>query len=183
MATVDEMLDDILRHEGGLSNHANDRGSWTKFGVTIGALSRWLGRAATVDEIKGLTVETAREIFETTYYRAPRIDSLPERIQPVLFDISVNSGPRRAIKMLQRVCQEAGYSPNGIDGVVGPGTRKAAVAADEAMGDWLVAAICQERQDFYDAIVENDPSQQVFAKGWRNRAMAFWPSSVESMVA
>ncbi|MGI9501561.1 MAG: glycoside hydrolase family 108 protein [Geminicoccaceae bacterium] len=180
--SVDAMIDDILRREGGFVNHKSDRGGPTNYGVTIKTLSRYLGRAATVDEVKGLSIDLAREIYETAYYREPRIDALPDRVQPFLFDAAINHGPRRAIKFLQSVCLASGFDPNGVDGIAGPGTRAAAVAADQAMGDWLVAALAEERRMFYRLIVERDPSQRVFLAGWMNRVAEFDTDS-ESMVA
>ncbi|MGI9492917.1 MAG: glycoside hydrolase family 108 protein [Geminicoccaceae bacterium] len=171
--SVDAMIDDILRREGGFVDHPADRGGATNFGITIKTLSRYLGRAVTVSEVRGLSVDLAREIYRRSYYIEPRIDALPDRIQPFLFDAAINHGPRRAIKFLQAVCQDCGFGPNGIDGIAGPNTRRAAEAADQAMGDWLLAALAEERRLFYRLIVERDSSQKVFLAGWMNRVDEF----------
>ena len=42
----------ILKHEGGYVNHKADKGGPTNFGVTIGTYSKWLGREATIAEVK-----------------------------------------------------------------------------------------------------------------------------------
>jgi hypothetical protein len=41
------------------------------------------------------------------------------------------------------------------------------------MKDWLLAALVEERRNFYHAIVERDPSQAVFLDGWLARLHEF----------
>lgn len=174
METVDEMIDQILVREGGYVDHPDDRGGPTKFGITQKTLSLYYGRAATVSEVKQLSVEVAREIYERNYYLGPSLNTLPPRIQPFLFDSAVNHGARRAIRFLQSVCNQAGYTPRlSEDGAVGPNTRRAANWAEREMGEVLLKALIEERRNFYRVIVEARPSQQVFFRGWMNRVDEF----------
>lgn len=174
MKTVEEMIDDILRREGGYVNHPSDRGGPTKFGITQKTLSAYIGRAAMINEVKALTEAVAREIYERNYYVAPRIDRLPESIQPFIFDCTVNHGPRRAIKFVQSVCNQAGCSPRlSVDGAMGPKTRSAAEWAEMEMGDLFLAALLEERRNFYRLIVAARPSQQAFLTGWMKRVEEF----------
>ena len=174
--TVDEMISEILRREGGYVNHKADRGGPTNMGVTQATLSGWLGRDASIEDVKALDEATAREIYERNYLSGPRIDTLPSRIVPFTFDASINHGPRSAIKMVQRVCNEAGFGPGDVDGAVGPQTRRMAEQADEAMGDFFLAALVEERRNVYRKIVASNPSQQVFLNGWMNRVAEFEPN-------
>lgn len=171
--SLEEMIDDVLRREGGFVDHPADRGGPTKYGITQATLSAHLGRTATVAEVRRLTRDVARGIYRRDYFAAPRIDQLPERVQPLLFDSAVNHGPSRAIRFLQRVCNDAGFGTIVEDGAVGPATRAAAAAADRAMQDWLTAAVAEERRLFYHQIVEADPGQRVFLAGWLNRLAEF----------
>jgi hypothetical protein len=41
------------------------------------------------------------------------------------------------------------------------------------MGDWFLAALVEERRNFYLALVESDPGQRVFLNGWLNRLAEF----------
>lgn len=43
MKTVDEMIDAIIRREGGYVNHPADRGGPTRYGITMATLSEELG--------------------------------------------------------------------------------------------------------------------------------------------
>jgi len=56
---------------------------------------------------------------------------------------------------------------------MGPNTLKGAKWAQEAMGDYFLRALIEERRNFYYTIVEANPSQQVFLKGWLNRVNEF----------
>lgn len=163
----------VIQNEGGYTNHSADRGGPTKYGVTQATLSRWLKRPASIDDVKNLTLEEARDIYETNYLTGPRISTLPEPLMTQMLDMSINHGPKNAIKMLQRVVNEAGFGPIDVDGVLGPQTRKCAVNGLEAMGPYFLNALVDERLDFYRAIVAHDPSQKVFLKGWTNRAEEF----------
>lgn len=171
--TVEQMIDDILRREGGFVDHPADSGGPTNFGITQRTLSRYLGRAVSVGEVRRLSRELAEEIYRTEFFLAPRIDTLPPRIQPFAFDSAANHGPQRAIRFVQQVCNATGFGPLDVDGVCGPATRRAAQEADQAMGDWFLAALVEERRNFYRLIVQNDPSQEVFLNGWMNRVAEF----------
>jgi lysozyme family protein len=174
MPNIQEMIDDILRREGGYVDHPADRGGPTKFGITLATLSRYIGRAALKSEVASLSEEVARDIYERNYYIGPRIDRLPVSIQPFIFDCAVNHGPRRAIKFVQSVCNQVRISPPlHVDGALGPNTLAAVETAERAMGDVLLKALIEERRNFYHAIVESRPSQKVFLAGWLNRVNEF----------
>jgi len=170
---VDRLIDDLIGREGGFVDHPADRGGPTKFGITQRTLSHYLGRAATVAELRRLDREVAEEIYRKHYYTAPRIDTLPERVRPFVFDAAVNHGPPRAIRFVQQVCNQAGFGSLDVDGICGPNTRRAAAEADRVMGDWFLAALVEERRNFYRTIVKADPSQEVFLDGWLNRIAEF----------
>jgi lysozyme family protein len=171
--SVEAMIEDVIRREGGFVDHPADRGGPTKFGITQAALARHLGRGVTAAEVESLSLDQARQIYRRDYYEAPRIDRLPASIQPFVFDSAVNHGPRRAIAFVQRVCNQAGFGQLSVDGVCGPNTMRAAHDAAWAMNDWLLAALVEERRSFYQATVAADPSQAVFLDGWLHRLAEF----------
>jgi lysozyme family protein len=174
MKTVDDLIGDVLRREGRYVDHPADRGGPTNFGITQATLSRYVGYAVTAQEVKDLDVDVARDIYENDYYYGPGIQKLPEPVQPFLFDCAVNHGPRRAIKFAQNVVNQAGYpTPLDVDGAVGPNTRKGVQWAQDNMGPLFLKALFEERKNFYRLIVQNDPSQQVFLRGWMNRVKEF----------
>jgi lysozyme family protein len=174
MPSVDEMIDDILRREGGYVDHPADRGGPTNFGITIDTLSRYQGRQALKSEVQSLSEDVARDIYERNYFYGPRIDRLPEQIQPFVFDCAVNHGARRAVKFVQDVVNAAGRQPPlDVDGALGPNTLKGIAWAQEQMGEFFLKALLEERRNFYKVIVAARPSQEVFLKGWMNRVNEF----------
>jgi lysozyme family protein len=191
-STIDAMIDDVIRREGGYVDHPADRGGPTRFGITRASLAHYRGRDVTAAEVAALSRDEAKHIYRRDYYQAPRIDQLPARIQPFVFDSAVNHGPARAIRFVQQVCNQAGFGAPAsaataagalaVDGACGPRTVRAAHDADWAMKDWLLAALVEERRNFYHAIVARDPGQAVFLKGWLARVREFDPA-IEGLVA
>ena len=170
---IDEMVETILHHEGGFVNDPADPGGATNFGVTIHTYSKWLGRKATVDEVRNMDKSTAIEIYKAGYYYNPRIHTLDDSVQPLVFDMAINHGPRNAVRMLQRTVNLAGFGPISVDGVIGPGSRGAVKKAASAMGNYLVNALVEERIKFYNRIVERRPASKKFLRGWLRRAESF----------
>lgn len=172
MPSVSDLLDREIEIEGGFVNNHVDRGGPTKYGITQKTLSIWLGRPATIAEVQLLTKEEAKNIYTQIYVKDPKINTLPELLQPQLVDMSINSGPKRAVEMLQTVLSMAGYDCT-TDGFLGPDTLLQGEKAAQDMGPYLVNAVEEYREQFYQELVANDPTQQVFLAGWLRRARAF----------
>lgn len=170
---IERMIEDVLKKEGGFVNHPNDKGGPTKYGITTKTLSNWFGRPATTEDVKHLHETTAKEIYKQNYYLTPKINVLPPEIQPFIFDSAVNHGPRRAIKFIQIVTNKAGFSNFKEDGIIGPKTKEASFRAFEEMQNYFINALVDERNNFYYDIVYNNPSQEVFLKGWLMRSESF----------
>jgi lysozyme family protein len=174
MSKVDEMIADIIKKEGGYVNHKADKGGPTNWGVTQATLSAYIERPASIADVRALKKETAATIYKQNYFLKPRLNQLPEAVQHKVFDISVNSGPSRAVKILQRTLTDLGYEVGGVDGVLGLKTIGATESCLESKGEaFLLNALVDARIAFYRSIVANNPSQKVFLAGWENRANSF----------
>lgn len=175
MLTVDQMIEDVIKREGGYVDHPADRGGPTKYGITQKTLDGWLNSLdATIRkywpvDVRHLKQKEAKTIYGALYYKDPGINQLPRRVQPLAFDAAVHHGPAQAVKMLQAACAQAGYDPGPLDGIVGTRTIEAAHRYDRAMLDDYLSM----RADFMRAIVARDPSQAVFLAGWLNRLKEF----------
>lgn len=178
--SIETLLDALLAREGGFVNHPADKGGPTKYGIRQATLSAWLGRSASVDEVRSLDVETAKAIYRQRYYAGPGIDRLPAEIREQVFDMGVNHGPRIAVKLLQEVLNLAGFGPIDEDGALGPETYGAAERAQAQMGPFLTNALVEQRIALYRAIVDRDPSQAAFLAGWLARAGQFRVTTTES---
>lgn len=170
--SVEAIIGDVLRKEGGYVNHPADRGGPTNYGVTQATLSAWRGRKASIDDVKNLSLAEAREIYARNYFERPGLGTLPDAIQGHILDISVHSGPARAVKLLQRALKNLGHDV-AEDGQIGPVTRAAAASAVATDAKAVHNAIADARMEFLNGLVKNDPSQVAFINGWRRRVNSF----------
>lgn len=148
----------LFGHEGGYSNHPDDRGGATNLGVTQRTLSGWRGANATVDDVKNLTREEAAQIYRARYWNAVQADLLPSGVDHAAFDFAVNSGPGMAVRKLQEV---VGTTP---DGRMGPKTFEAINNYPGGKGA-LIRDYLGARQSFGRKL----HNYNSFKKGWENR--------------
>ena len=148
----DQAFDILLKHEGGFSDHPADPGGKTRFGITE-AVAREVGYRG---DMRELPIDLAKRIYKERYWDAVRADELPEAVRYVVFDAAVNSGPRQAIRWLQRA---AGAKD---DGIIGPQTLAAVRAADP---EQLVRRMLAQRLRFMTGL----PNWPAFGRGWARR--------------
>lgn len=176
---IETMLDNLLKTEGGYVDHPADKGGPTNYGITIPALNEYTGlRNNTKNDIKELPKYIARDIYMELYYRKPKINRLPNNIQPIVFDMAVNHGPKIAVQLLQSQLLADGYHINKVDGDIGPLTINASKSASIDLGPVFINNLINRRIARYKAIIKHDPSQKVFEKGWIARAESFRPEVI-----
>lgn len=133
----------ILRWEGGCSDHPADTGGRTYKGITTAVARRkgWSGDVCTMPDSR------VYEIYRTDYWQA-RAARYDWPLNLAIMNTEVNSGGGMAQRFLDRM------AANKIGGSL----------VDQAL--WFL----QQQVDFYHRIVANNPSQQVFLRGWLNRS-------------
>ena len=99
----DAALAFIFREEGGFVNDPHDPGGATNMGITIATLSRWLGKRASVLDVKNLEKPLATAIYEYDYFAPIEFNNLPAGIDVQLVDIAVNAGVGEAHAIWDRV--------------------------------------------------------------------------------
>lgn len=142
--------------EGGWSDHPEDNGGATMYGITIGTLRAWRSKPVTKDDVRRLTKAEALEIYKAWYWQPVRGDDLPFGLDLVAFDCAVNSGPSRGARFLQGALGVA------ADGMVGPATVAAARAADPVK---TINKACDDRLGWLRGL-DDWPH---FGRGWTNR--------------
>lgn len=148
-------FDLLITHEGGYSNHPDDPGGATMYGVTE-VVARAEGYTGPMRE---LTLDFAKSIYRKRYWDACRCDQMPDALRYPLFDAAVNSGPGQAIKWLQSA---VGVK---VDGTLGPVTQQAVnMAAPQPTRQKMVG----NRLRF----MTNLSSWPSFSKGWSRRIAA-----------
>ena len=164
--TEDEILDDLIRREGDqYTDHPQDRGGPTRWGVTLNTLREERGLGVTARDVENLTEAEARDIYRRRYIRRPGFDMVKDdRLRALLVDFGVNSGPKRAVVALQRAI---GADP---DGRFGAETMKRLEGKD---GPRTYAEVLRARLRLYVDIVLADREQLVFLRGWMNRLGEF----------
>ena len=160
-------LAETLSHEGGFVNHPRDPGGMTNLGVTRKTWAAWTGRRVqdvTEAEMRALSIEQVMIVYHRNYWLAVRGDELPPGVNLMVFDIGVNSGPQRAVKMLQKAINQLGRVKVTVDGRMGPKTLSAAAKADSLD---LIKEIAGTRLWFYFDL----STFRTFGKGWMRRLM------------
>jgi lysozyme family protein len=158
-AHFDFCLAVVLMHEGGFVQHPRDPGGATKFGITRETLARFRGCPVSVEDVRYLTKAEAGIIYRRLFWDPIQADDLPMGLDLVAFDFAVNSGPARAVRMLQGVL--------GVeaDGVIGPITL---AAAREMEPEDTIRRLMRARLGFLARLA----AWPVFGRGWRRRVLA-----------
>jgi lysozyme family protein len=154
--TFEQALACVLASEGGYVDHPLDPGGATNRGITQATLAGVRGRRVSKAEVRALSLAETGEIYRRLYWSAVRADDLPSGVDFVVFDLAVNSGPRRATLILQQALGVA------QDGILGPQTLAACRASYPPD---LIGAVSDARLRFLQAL----PTWATFGRGWSRR--------------
>lgn len=151
----------VLKWEGGYVNNPADPGGATNKGITQTTYTAWRqSQGLPPQTVQAITDAEVQTIYLQNYWHPCGADRVPDQLNLAAFDTAVNLGVSRAVRFLE---QCVGTS---TDGVFGPQTQ---VAAGACSVPATAAAYCDAREAYYRNLVAQNPSQQVFLKGWLNR--------------
>nr|DAH13478.1 MAG TPA: Lysozyme [Caudoviricetes sp.] len=136
-----------LQKEGLLSEHKDDAGGLTKYGISKAAYP--------TQDIANLTKEQAIAIYKRDYWKKAQCDEIPYPLDVMLFDTAVNHGVVKAVKILQ---ESLGVV---ADGVMGQKTRAAARTAKNSI---YTIFMLNRLYAYTDA-----KSWPTFKDGWKDR--------------
>ena len=154
LTTFNNIIEVVLKHEGGYVNDPNDLGGETKYGITK--------RFYPDVDIKNLTIEQATEIYKKDYWDKNKVESLPQNLWHIYFDMCVNMGKRTAVKVLQRAANNKGKDIE-VDGGLGPATIGALKGVE-------LDRVRAFRVKYYVDLITARPEQEKFFLGWFRRA-------------
>ena len=154
MKSFKEIIEKVLEHEGGYVNDPKDLGGETKYGITK--------RFYPDVDIKNLTIEQAVEIYKKDYWDKNKVESLPQNLWHIYFDMCVNMGKRTAVKVLQRAANNKGRDIE-VDGGLGPMTIGALKGVE-------LDRVRAFRVKYYVDLITARPEQEKFYLGWFRRA-------------
>ena len=171
MAEFEKYIDKLLLLEGGFAKLKNDKGGATKYGVTLQTWKEFgydKDGDGDIDEedIKKLTPEEAKMIAKKVfwdYFKADQIQN--QSIAEFIADWGYNSGRTTIARKVQTLM---GLKADGIFGTITLGK------INSSNQETLFNLLKQSRLDFVKKIVEHEPTQSVFYKGWVNRIQKFF---------
>jgi len=148
--SYDRCVQLILKHEGGYVNDPRDPGGETNYGISKKAYPDL--------NISKLSEEEAKGIYKEDYWDRIKGDDLPPSVALVVFDMAVNAGVRRSIKMLQEVV----------------GTKRDGIIGDITLGEIrkkddkeLATRYTLRRLEYYTSLVNFN----IYGKGWTKRTV------------
>ncbi len=168
MDNLDAALKYTFVNEGGFSDHPADRGGATsQYGIIREELARWRRHAVSKDDVRNMTGEEAKAIYDAWYWRPLGCHLInSQAVATCVFDIGVVRGIGVPPKYMQSICNAHGFEL-AVDGHVGPKTIAAVNALPPAM---FVRDFAAKARNGFLAIVAGRPSQAVFIRGWLRRA-------------
>ena len=155
MANFNEIIEKILKSEGGYINDPDDSGGETKYGISK--------RAYPDVDIAGLTIDDAKLIYKRDYWTAINGDWIEsDGVAEQIFDMAVNAGVKRATELAQKIT--GAY----IDGIFGEQTLQAVNVFNKSK---FIDLYKLARIKYYLAICKTTKINRKFLYGWIKRVV------------
>ena len=155
LTMFDDIIKVVLKHEGGYVNDPVDPGGETNFGIAK--------RSHPDVDIKNLTEEGAKEIYYQDYWMKNRVPQLPDELKHIYFDMCINQGRGRAVKILQQAANAKGANLK-VDGGLGQKTIGALNGVE-------LDRVRAYRIKYYADLVTRKPDLEKFYFGWFRRGL------------
>ena len=155
LTQFEDIIEVVLHDEGGYVNDPDDPGGETNFGIAK--------RSHPDVDIANLTKEGAKEIYYRDYWMKNRVPQLPDGLKHIYFDMCVNQGRGRAVKILQQAANAKGAELK-VDGGLGPKTIGAMKGVE-------LERVRAYRVKYYADLVTRKPDLEKFYFGWFRRAL------------
>ena len=176
---ADVFLDQVLHHEGGYTKNDNDHGNWTggqkgkgtlkgtNFGISAKSYPHL--------DIINLTEEQAKQIYRVDFLANAEYNYGKNNLAFKMTDVQINTGKSTLIiqRALNNIFTKAPIMQKPLveDGAMGSGTRSAVQGAINMVGeDAIIDEVIKVQKEYYQSIVNDDPTQNEFLEGWFNRA-------------
>ena len=161
MPSFNDAVEEVLKHEGGYVDDPLDRGGATNYGITQKVYKAFVKRPVTKAEMKSMPIGNAKAIYKKEYWDAIGGDKIKfYSVAATLFDQAVNRGVPTVSMQVQKVL--------GLpqDGKLGPKSIEALNKLSDK--DFLSQFFLMSKKS-YETIIERNPSQEKFRKGWMSR--------------
>lgn len=164
-----KLIEHILEYEGGYSNHPQDAGGETKFGITkklylsVRPNGNW----------DNFSINKAKDIYKDVFYHS-YLNDLPPALQLIFLDTAVNHGQGKANRMIQ--------SALGVvaDGHVGEKTIQAMKTCDQQ--EVIMSVLEQRKKRMLIHPLANGLISRLF-KLQRDALNLYWDKNEESITS
>lgn len=183
-SAFDKAVEWVLEVEGLLSNHGEDPGGLTKFGVTQ---ARWQEfRRKHPDgqrlpaSVKDITRGHAIALYEEGYWRGAnchKVAEVSEFVAIELFEAGVNVGIRTGQMFLQQalnLMRHPGTNALLIDGIIGPATLERLRELSPQYDLNILTAQNGFQFQHYAGLIRQNPDRFLhFSRGWMKRVQLY----------
>jgi len=157
----EKIVEKTLLHEGERSTDPYDPGGETRWGISHKAYPELV--------ISTLTRDQAKKLYHLHYWLQPKIHLiLDDAVAAKIFDLGVNLGPRRSVRILQKAMNKS-YAPESelkTDGILGPLTLR---VVNGTINPWYLLAVI--KQIAVKKYCDIDRGGR-YLKGWIRRAIS-----------
>lgn len=176
MASFDKAIVNTFKAEGGFQQDPNDNANYvngvligTNRGISAVGYYSYYKKVPTVNDIKNLTVEQAKQIFKGNYWDKLNCDLVKNQsVAELMFQYIIGSGASQIsdIKDIANGIDEKDLVILENDNPIQPKEIEIINNLDQAK---FHAALWKWRLAFYDLVVLKNPKKLKFLKGWQNR--------------
>lgn len=180
-AIIGAMIAATLALEGGYVFHKADPGGETNHGIT----KQVAVNAGYTAPMKQLPVEVAKSIYYQQYVVDLGYDKLVDSNAPVvaeLYDTTVNMGPARPMRFLQRSLNKVCNTTLVVNGRMSLDVQISFQNCSESLGPVnfclrMLNELDAQQKAEYDRLVRVNPKLKVFHRGWVNHRIGNVPRS------
>lgn len=187
MANFNEAFDITLSHEGGYSFNPNDRGGETYNGISRKFWGDWFGWEiidglkldkdfpAILEDFPALDREVEKFYKNNFWDKFNGDEFTSQYIANEVFDSAVNTGKKVTFKWLQMTLNvlnrnEKNYKNLKVDGFFGNASLTILNKSLSQGNEKIIFKLLNTLQGYhYFSLMENDESQEEFARGWFSR--------------
>lgn len=152
----EKAIEFVLQQEGGYGIDPKDPGGETNFGISR--------KSYPTLDIKNLTIDEAKSIYKTDFWNACSCDQLPWGFSIAVFDMAVNQGTKKAMRLLQIILDV------DVDGIIGEKT----IAAAHKANPRLVKKYLAMRLVEYAHLMTINPALSVYGVNWSFRVLSLF---------
>lgn len=157
--SLNEIFDLVLKDEGGWTDHPDDNGGPTKYGILFSEWQKWVHpRSTTLAQFKKITADDAKAVYRAWYWDPLACEKLPPGLAYMVFDCGLLHGIFNSARWLQIAVNAK------TDGHVGDKTIAAALSSDPA-------EVITKMHELRMKRIKAHADYKVFGRGWINRAL------------